>query len=99
MSAFKGTPGPWAVRVEEQHYVTSAEGRIANVLFPRYSADGAEVMANDRLIAAAPDLLDTVEELLLEIDRSMPHCTDAMQRIPSDSLRRARAAIAKAVGP
>lgn len=113
MSAFKGTPGPWEV-VENPDsgggdtVISNAasiysddETYVADVYRGCVGSESVthnQQIANARLIAAAPELLDTVEELLLEIDRSMPHCTDAMQRIPSDSLRRARSAIAKATG-
>ena len=96
MSGTKNTPGPWAVRVEEQHYVPSAEGRIANVLFPRYYADGAEVMANARLISAAPELLEAMELLMTEVEESGN--ADAKDFGWPKAIKSARAAIAKAAG-
>ena len=66
----KHTPGPWALN---GYQVERGEGiaRVIATVAPRrqigtdYAApDAATAMANARLIAAAPDLLDMCERLL-----------------------------------
>ena len=70
MSAFKGTPGPWeahqrpASPIEYGHHVTTADGlTVCNVTYQlpaRVDGEVVEVarIANARLIAAAPELLE-----------------------------------------
>jgi hypothetical protein len=59
------TPGPWEVDAEDSHKVTSEDyGAIAWT--PNEPAEMptivAEMRANARLIAAAPDLLDALRQ-------------------------------------
>jgi hypothetical protein len=93
----KHTPGPWVAEFEETYNVRGPdEGRVAICmnLKGRYGLGGrrtgAESAANARLIAAAPDLLETLRELV----DGMPDVEDSEGRV----LFRARAAIAKATG-
>ncbi|KDS77633.1 hypothetical protein WLV04_24715 [Bordetella bronchiseptica] len=60
----KHTPGPWAVRYD---YVVQArsfdDGRLVPVAQPYgVNSDGTDLFANARLIAAAPELLEALEE-------------------------------------
>lgn len=58
------TPGPWTLiedgQIVSSHNVRGHEGLIAQVY--RYGT-AAEARQNERLLAAAPELLATVEEL------------------------------------
>ena len=98
------TPGPWSLspsfdRVERrvQHgdnppLVWGIASGI-NSAHPDY-LPRAEQIANARLIAAAPELLDALSDLLDRIERSptlLPH-------ISADTRNAARAAIARATG-
>ena len=99
------TPGPWVVHHErgsEWALVMSGgpAGRIICNVNPESCPDTSSapafvrmpMEANARLIAAAPDLLDALSDLLERIERSptlLPH-------ISADSRNAARAAIAKA---
>jgi hypothetical protein len=97
------TPGPWTVNSEGQ--ITDLQGRtiVPNVhahnvpsnAFPRgsgqYVAEDDGGVANARLIAAAPDLLDALEEAI-EVVGSWGDDGD-----PS-WLERAKSAIAKVGG-
>ena len=98
------TPGPWSLspsfdRVERrvQHgdnppLVWGIASGI-NSAHPDY-LPRAEQIANARLIAAAPELLDALSDLLDRIERSptlLPH-------ISADTRDAARAAIARATG-
>lgn len=94
------TPLPWRWAVEEQHYITSEDGRIANVLYPRYPGNDAagafaEVSANAELICLAvnshADLLAALEGLLADVDNP------ASDTEPESHMR-ARAALSKARG-
>lgn len=93
MSKFKGTPGPWRV-ARQNGSPTTGEWMIAGAK-PGYLAEvrdcgGGFSAANARLIAAAPDLLEALSDLVDHV---------AMIGIgrPSE-LDAARAAIAKALG-
>lgn len=81
----KHTPGPWEYRGHA--WVQTADDKktpIANFNF--YAA----TEANARLIAAAPDLLESLQELMVAAD----HVSGG----PVTWLEKARAAIAKATG-
>ena len=98
----KHTKGPWQLLPEECDFPyirvrgTSLGGRfkIANVLTPVYDGAGEreakETLANARLIAAAPELLAALQDML---------CGPYLDS-PAVKLRRAKAhaAIAKATG-
>lgn len=97
MSEAKHTPGPWRVEVDtgpeaawerkwptihaEKYEVVGCEG-----LYGDYETD----MANARLIAAAPDLLDALVQFVDEFEGCYADGEPAMIK--------ARAAIAKATG-
>lgn len=96
------TPGPW---VAQEFLVSGSPTCSANVVceFPQGCAVKSRVFweANARLIAAAPDLLDALQNLvadILDYERinnlaPSPGKDDCWQ-----SVTRARAAIAKATG-
>ena len=101
------TPGPWEVHgdcTKQTFYVHGANaicdirrGAGSKHGDSRFSRSPAEDEANARLIAAAPDLLEALEDLLLE-------CGLACQMggwngtTTIRSMERSRAAIAKARG-
>lgn len=99
----KHTPGPWRLLPEEadRAYVrvrgTIPGGRykVANIVTPTYHGapprEAEETRANARLIAAAPDLLESLAELLDALDQN-GSCS--YERIREAG----RAAIAKALG-
>lgn len=94
------TPGPWAVgpadwMISQRHgmgyrnFPVRAPGGC-DVATVYCDEDDAEQDANVNLIAAAPDLLDAVEELLIYLaDWDDPD---------NETCQRARAAVAKAKG-
>lgn len=97
------TPGPWKVEgakqeglsVRADHY-----GVVCNI--PGYGVGARE--ANARLIAAAPEILQALENLEVAMntvnyvwDKQPENMWKAMQRVDAD-LKAARAAIAKAKG-
>jgi hypothetical protein len=99
------TPGPW-------HYETTGPGLLGafagdDLIAGVASSDNQE--ANARLIAAAPDLLAALDDLLLKVfaadenedgERICAVCQrpDYLDCNPNESCGRARAAIAKARG-
>lgn len=92
----KHTPGPWflAEKVEGKHTVTNLrrirserEGMEHGAVCEVYGiTDGSEAHANARLIAAAPDLLESLAFVI----RGVPDTWEGVQK--------ARAAIEKATG-
>ena len=103
MTQFKGTPGPWEIKPEEvdRPYIrirgTRLGGRfkVANVLSPNYDGvhhrEADETRANARLIAAAPELLEALQGLLIRV-------ADDEEYGPEHAITIARAAINKATG-
>ena len=97
MSEFKGTPGPWKCLREEvnKHYIRISGTKVgerfavANVLSPLcddvYEREAKETLANAQLIAAAPELLKELQDLVSRC-RIYVNTSDA------------QAAIAKALG-
>lgn len=91
------TPGPWFITGRMTKYV---EARIPGRMIQEVASCGPtaadngygdQQMANARLIAAAPDLLEALEEIVSAADGDGWCQLDA-------NLRKARAAIAKATG-
>ncbi len=97
MKEFKGTPGPWTgkdVGICKQDDAGLQLGFIMTFNDERR----AECAANAHLIAAAPELLEALQELLNEYESIVSHefnssCLD----VDPDYLR-AKAAIVKALG-
>lgn len=90
----KHTPGPWTTG---RAINTVDIGKFSFICpFGANSADQvAEIKANARLISAAPDLLAALESVTLAIEQLV----DIKQGSPvAFSVRKARAAIAKAKG-
>lgn len=99
------TKGPWRWQNEDECLVgpdqivmrQDDEGRKSFADYP----DGT-TQANARLIAAAPDLLESLEELLPQNLGAPPDALQDHMTVPVDmtvgEIRRARAAIAKARG-
>lgn len=95
MNEFKGTPGPWGVEDNGHFYdINAVRGTVGNVCSSRSWFDNGEhrgpvAMANAQLIAAAPELLEALEMLVV--------FTTPTKRNAA-ALSKAHAAIAKALG-
>lgn len=94
------TPGPWHVieacyeAYRGSHSIGSVDVRVAKVA--RNGVDDVEGEANARLIAAAPDLLEALYLLVVDV-RVAEVDKDGGMRF-SERIRHAEAAIAKATG-
>jgi hypothetical protein len=55
------TPGPWIIDKEERWVIHEPEGKSGTLVVPEIYLDDDEAIANARLIAAAPDLLEALE--------------------------------------
>lgn len=95
------TPGPWEIVQMEHGIVVRTESpKKTKYNASRYAAIGgfdrsdpeqfAEALANARLIAAAPDLLGSLETIL--------DCYNCQGTLLDEQIANACAAIAKAVG-
>ena len=93
MSESKHTPAPWNVDKDYDIYAGDPKQGtrvdIATISWFR----NQNFKANARLIAAAPELLEALEECLDAIDLCTP---DAPEPLPNSIIGKARAAIAKA---
>lgn len=113
MSGFKGTPGPWEVDRNNVH-----SGRIATIHHcigndwveiwsPEWPDTEEKQEANARLMSAAPELLDALQEMVKDlvayqinarnaakINNRWEGCAEAVQQ----SIDKAREAINKALG-
>ncbi len=91
------TPGPWeAKRLDSHHsHIQSENGLIARTALGIDQPPEA-LHANARLIAAAPDMLEALEEARI----ALKHCVECMElnSLPESAFRTVRAAIAKATG-
>jgi hypothetical protein len=90
----KHTPGPWAVNpMNAQVDEFGGQGMplpVCHMLWPTDKRKEAETMANARLIAAAPDLLEALERILAD--------GDVRDILGKADMSKARSAIAKARG-
>jgi hypothetical protein len=88
MEGFKGTPGKWVV--DGDYDVTTEDGTVIS-----WTSQGVfepdEMIANSKLIAAAPELLEALQGLLIRV-------ADDEEYGPGHAITRARAAIVKALG-
>lgn len=100
----KHTPGPWRVGTPgpnglytvgtRQGLMTAMVAHSANHL-----AECEQTIADARLIAAAPELLDALQNILMHIGKGRENDVDwVCEPIHSDEIKAARAAIAKATG-
>lgn len=102
MSAAKHTPGPWEVSPQARVPGIEGEDTARSVVF-RPSPQVTWVLAewckpaDACLIAAAPELLEALENCIDTIEADMGSFGDD-QGIRSSRIRAARAAIAKATG-
>lgn len=102
MKEFKGTPGSWVV--DEDYDVTTEDGTVVS-----WGAEGIfepdEIIANAHLIAAAPDLLEALQQMVERIEyyaslkeTGQPNIEDWAYTYNSGDMDDARAAISKALG-
>jgi len=97
----KHTPGPWSYRKAGKHFYIDAHSpdygnRVTEVRFASNADTGWTSEANAKLIAAAPELLEALQAMLLVGEH-----TDLMQGMTVESLflkrfEQARAAIERA---
>lgn len=94
MSGFKGTPGPWEVMKDDDELKVIQSGSLEKGFGWKSYCNVCEDVsgdANAKLIAAAPELLDALQELvfLYEHDEGCRELTE---------YKRAKEAIKKALG-
>jgi hypothetical protein len=82
------TPGPWRI-VNAGSAVFAHDGVMTASVYPADLWKKDEMLANARLIAAAPELLEELKDLVAFFDPNGPL---------AENVKSARAAIAKATG-
>lgn len=92
------TPGPWRIDGLTKRGVyariTGGDWYYFAKVVVKFADEPSPVgAANARLIAAAPDLLEALEKILVSDREGYPNCN-----LFSDDLARAKAAVAKAKG-
>lgn len=84
------TPGPWAYRPSNDgHFIAGAGENSGYLAEVRQCRSKQDIRADARLIAAAPELLESLQSVL-------NRCLDSQGL--ADAYKQARAAIAKATG-
>lgn len=96
------TPGPWAVnpfraQVDAFRGQDALPLAVCQLLWPTKERSEAETEANGRLIAAAPDLLGALHNLMNGIDTGA--ITSDHDETFSNAVGQARAALSKASAP
>lgn len=102
MKEFKGTTGPWLVEDNGHFYdINAVRGTVGNVCSSKSWFDddehrGPVAMANAKLIAASPDLLSAIQNLVevYDSDDGKQWTTASKKAVIAE----ARAAIDKALG-
>ena len=97
MKEFKGTQGKWEVVVGDDNATDVVSDIGVEIAFtPTYNGDKTEQWHNAKLIAASPDLLSSLQQLLeIYDDQSGKVWTTSSKRRALDN---ARAAVNKALG-
>ncbi len=96
------TPGPWIAEKSEHSercfYVSHPASEGWSCVAASWAQNEHATMANARLIAAAPELLEALREIEIICTESAGDCRKRMGTRVVNTLVTARAAIAKATG-
>jgi hypothetical protein len=95
----KHTPGPWHIGMKPGPIIYGPSGEQVACLFPAM-LDNQENKANARLIAAAPALLEALQETLrvLVTPQGFPDKNKGRTQEQQDAFDQSRQAIAQATG-
>lgn len=103
MKEFKGTPGPWIADKTSRavgpvsHDDDQSYGILIPVAWVEFDQDVGVQASNQRLIAAAPELLEALQNMIGAFDNPI-----VRRKLPStfncEAIQSARAAINKALG-
>lgn len=99
------TPGPWVVSESEKKCLAIFPGNehgrpraLCSIAWVQSWNDTADDAANARLIAAAPDLLDAITNLMNGVDTGLVRVETPADETLANAFAKIRAAIAKARG-
>jgi len=70
-SMSRHSQGPWHVKKKEKYYAVYSNNVPISVVLPNYVKEKSTVEANASLIATAPQLLQTLREVLEHLDNCM----------------------------
>ncbi|MEY0819408.1 hypothetical protein AB7201_06150 [Providencia rettgeri] len=99
---FKGTPGPWVIDEWSMTGINSESKHVALVNYSHHGLPndvyGDEHEANANLIAAAPELLESLRELVSAMERYEIDVGESAPVKHREMMNKANSAIAKALG-
>ncbi|MEQ4673702.1 hypothetical protein ABN063_03980 [Providencia vermicola] len=88
---FKGTPAPWEHNGGSTGFVGNSNGEMVASVYPMHDENAEKMKANAHLIAAAPELLGSLQSLVTVSGLLLGNTCQT-------ELTKARLAIAKALG-
>ena len=92
------TDGPWIVPDDEPFEIATEELAGIGLVYNEPEELREEYKANARLIAAAPDLLEQLIDMTARFERCCEYNGNATPEMLAESVKGAKAAIAKARG-
>lgn len=99
---FKGTPAPWIIIDGDDYFnITAKSTESSPNYMPLLDSDSIgmiEMRANAHLIAAAPELLESLRELVSAMERYEIDVDESAPVEHKKMMKKAKAAITKALG-
>ena len=100
MNESKHTPGPWYHNPADEpqnaeRHVCVDEGRWLRVIARVKQNDKDNALANARLIATAPDLLEALEKIMVAVDTDSVKMPPSLGMMASSAIRKARREVIK----
>ncbi|MEY1000276.1 hypothetical protein AB7263_18930 [Providencia rettgeri] len=95
---FKGSKSPWNYDGNVRGAVEGSIDDLIASVYPMHYENAEEMKANAHLIAAAPDLLESLRELVSAMERYEIDVGESAPVEHKKMMKKAKAAITKALG-